>query len=250
MLAAIARGKDYKAVGLFWLGSLCMSMLVFIPGNVIGKYGTEIRPAFLLNVPYIFLPVWAGIRILRRCHSIPKLSPEEVEAAHNQGIIQRPMDIVLIVYLLGAIIFTVFRGLLVLDCPSDSCFTYIYQYEPYLRDPVAYPKVQMLVGMFYFLPFLCVSLYALLIPGCSWMLDWTLVYAGAIAQAQFAHIGSSLYHRTPYTYRVPRDAWWVFLISNSMYTFGLQLLAYRCFRNPAFFLQKSTYLVEDGKKLN
>ncbi|KAG8454907.1 hypothetical protein GDO86_001216 [Hymenochirus boettgeri] len=210
MLAAIARGKDYKAVGLFWLGSLCMSMLVFIPGNVIGKYGTEIRPAFLLNVPYIFLPVWAGIRILRRCHSIPKLSPEEVEAAHNQGIIQRPMDIVLIVYLLGAIIFTVFRGLLVLDCPSDSCFTYIYQYEPYLRDPVAYPKVQ----------------------------------------AQFAHIGSSLYHRTPYTYRVPRDAWWVFLISNSMYTFGLQLLAYRCFRNPAFFLQKSTYLVEDGKKLN
>lgn len=33
----------------------------------------------------------------------------------------------------------------VLDCPSDSCFNYIYQYEPYLRDPVAYPKVQVSV---------------------------------------------------------------------------------------------------------
>ena len=25
----------------------------------------------------------------------------------------------------------------------DACFVYIYQYEPYLRDPVAYPKVQV-----------------------------------------------------------------------------------------------------------
>lgn len=250
MLAAIARGKNYKAVGLFWLGSLCISMLIFLPGNVIGKYGTEIRPAFLLNVPYVALPVWAGLRIFRGRHSLPKISPERVEAVHSQGIHQRPLDIALIVYLLGAIIFTLFRGLLVLDCPSDSCFTYIYQYEPYLKDPVAYPKVQMLVFMFYVLPFLCMSVYALLYPGCSWMLDWTLIYAGAIAQAQFAHMGSSLYHRTPYTYRVPRDAWWVFMISNSLYTLGLQLLAYRCLRNPAFFLQKSCHSAEDGKKQN
>lgn len=32
---------------------------------------------------------------------------------------------------------------MVLDCPVDSCFEYIYQHEPYLRDPVAYPKVQV-----------------------------------------------------------------------------------------------------------
>lgn len=32
---------------------------------------------------------------------------------------------------------------MVLDCPTDACFVYIYQYEPYLRDPVAYPKVQV-----------------------------------------------------------------------------------------------------------
>lgn len=34
---------------------------------------------------------------------------------------------------------------MVLDCPADSCFNYIYQHEPYLRDPVAYPKVQVSV---------------------------------------------------------------------------------------------------------
>lgn len=28
----------------------------------------------------------------------------------------------------------------VLDCPLDACFTYIYQFEPYLKDPVGFPK--------------------------------------------------------------------------------------------------------------
>lgn len=95
----------------------------------------------------------------------------------------------------------------VLDCPADSCFEYIYQHEPYLRDPVAYPKVQvsagggdpcatqdtttapslcsqMLIYLFYVLPFLCLCIYALLRPGCSWLPDWSLVFAGAIAQVR------------------------------------------------------------------
>lgn len=31
----------------------------------------------------------------------------------------------------------------VLDCPLDYCFTYIYQYEPYLNDPVGFPRVMV-----------------------------------------------------------------------------------------------------------
>ncbi|XP_075467239.1 transmembrane 6 superfamily member 2 [Ascaphus truei] len=248
MLAAIARRKNYKTLGLFWLGSLIMSLLVFLPGNMIGKYGTEIRPAFFLNIPYLLLPIWAGVRIFREHRTVPKIPAEQVEDAHMKGIFQRPLDVALILYLAGAITFTLFRGLLVLDCPSDSCFNYIYQYEPYLRDPVAYPKVQMLVYMFYLLPFLCLCIFGLLHPGCSWMLDWTVVFAGAVAQAQFSHMGSSLYHRTPYTYRVPHDTWWAFVIANTLYTLGPQLLAYRCLHSPAYFLQVTPNSLENGKK--
>lgn len=31
----------------------------------------------------------------------------------------------------------------VLDCPLDTCFTYIYQYEPYLKDPVGFPRIMV-----------------------------------------------------------------------------------------------------------
>lgn len=40
----------------------------------------------------------------------------------------------------------------------------------------------MLIYLFYGLPLLTVSIYGLKTPGCSWMLDWTLFFAGAMAQ--------------------------------------------------------------------
>lgn len=61
-------------------------------------------------------------------------------------------------------------------------------------------------------------------------------------------MGSSVYHRTPYTYRVPQESWWEFMILNAAYTLGIQMLAYRCLRNPAFFIKAATETVEEGKK--
>lgn len=40
----------------------------------------------------------------------------------------------------------------------------------------------MLVHLFYALPLLTVFIYGLKTPGCSWMLDWTIFFAGAMAQ--------------------------------------------------------------------
>lgn len=248
MLSAIVQRKDYRNVGLYWLGSLMMSMVVFLPANMIGKFGSQLRPAFLLNIPYLLLPIWAGLNIYKKPQSLPYCSVEKVVEEQRKWLYQRPLDLALVAYLLLAVIFTLFRGLVVLDCPADSCFNYLYQYEPYLKDPVAYPKVQMLVYLFYVLPFFCLCIYGLIEPGCTWMLDWPLVFAGAVAQAQFSHICSSLHHKTPYTYRTPEDTWWFFLFTNLLYALGPNLLAYRCFLSPGFFMTPKLGMQDQNDK--
>lgn len=150
-------------------------------------------------------------------------------------LLSRPLDLLLLLLLLSSAAFCVFRGFVsinniiwhlkkineknsgqrpslpqvVLDCPLDICFTYMYQYEPYLKDPVGFPRVmvslekhmqpppsqwvvglslrtcwspQMLMYFFYAIPLLIVFIYGLTTPGCGWMLDWTIFFAGAMAQ--------------------------------------------------------------------
>ncbi|XP_057896917.1 transmembrane 6 superfamily member 2 [Melospiza georgiana] len=235
MAAAAGRRKNYRGLGLFWLGSLLMSAVVFLLGNLIGKYSPELSPSFLLNLPYLLLLTWAGLRLFRQPRARPSLSPEQIAEEQRKPLYQRPQDLLLILILILTAAFTFFRGMVVLDCPADSCFDYTYLHEPYLRDPVGYPKVQMLIYLFYLLPFLILAIYGLAVPGCSWLPDWSLVFAGAVAQAQFAHLGSSLHSRTPFPYQTPEEVLWSFLLSNALYALGPQLLALRCLRAPAFF---------------
>nr|XP_060641154.1 transmembrane 6 superfamily member 2 [Anolis sagrei ordinatus] len=246
MIIAIHKRKSYRNIGLYWIGSLTMSLIVFLPGNAIGKYGSEIRPAFLLNIPYLLIPIWAAMRIFAHPKNPTLMTADQIAQEQGKTLIQRPLDLGLVAFLLFAVAFTLFRGLVVLDCPWETCFDYIYQQEPYLRDPVAYPKVQMLVFLFYGLPYFCICIYGLLFPGSTWMPDCALVCAGAIAQAQFAHIGGSLHPRTPFPYRMPETAWWTALLSNVIYALGPHLLAYRCLKNPAFF-GRAVSSVEDKK---
>lgn len=116
---------------------------------------------------------------------------------------------------------------------------YVVAVEPYLqhKDPAPFSKMQMLVYLFHHVPLQISSAYALLVPGCQWMPDLSLLIAGATMQGQVTHIGASFHPRTPYVMRVPpelssRFAFWAV---NLLLALAPQCLAYRCNSDPHFF---------------
>ncbi|XP_051920405.1 transmembrane 6 superfamily member 1-like [Hippocampus zosterae] len=236
MIAAITWGDNFRAIGLYWVGSFVMRSIIYLLGNAVGKYGTEMGPLFFLHLLYIAVSVWACFRIFSH-PSTRTVELTSIQKAQRMTMFRRPMDLFFIIYLIPAMSFCVFRGLVALDCSNALCQHYVQHYEPYVKDPSAYPKIHMLVSMLYSGPYYIMTLYSLLVPGCEWMLDLTLVHSGAVAQAQFSHIGASLHTRTPFSYRVPVANQPVFLLVNILYAVVPQALCYRCTTRPAFFLK-------------
>ncbi|XP_076849828.1 transmembrane 6 superfamily member 1-like isoform X2 [Brachyhypopomus gauderio] len=181
MVAAITWGQSYRAIGLYWVGSFLMQVIIYIPGNVVGKYGAQLNTLFLLHLLYACVSVWACFRVFRQ-PATWHLQPANTQCEEKKSVLQRPTDLLFILGLLGASTFCIFRGLVVLDCPADWCRDYVLNYEPYLKDPSAYPAIQMLVNMLYSTPCYVIMLYGLLVPGCDWLPDLSLVHAGAVAQ--------------------------------------------------------------------
>uniref|UniRef100_A0A3B5LMI3 Transmembrane 6 superfamily member 2b n=1 Tax=Xiphophorus couchianus TaxID=32473 RepID=A0A3B5LMI3_9TELE len=236
MISRITDRRAYRTLGLFWAGSLCANMSVFITGIVAGEP----------NIPSCLPPVPSLIKQTSAPPCTISITVQAAQHTQTMKLIWRPLDLILVVLLLVAMAFTALRGLVALDSPLEACSVYLNQYEPYLKDPVGYPKVMMLHLFFYGLPLLGAFVYGLLKPGCTWMSDWTTFFAGAIIQCQWSHIGGSLHSRTTTPFRIPNDAFWTVLGANLLYAAVPILVAMRVHSNPYFFLKIAPFPGQTG----
>ncbi|KAJ8304578.1 hypothetical protein KUTeg_018161 [Tegillarca granosa] len=223
ILSADSFNWRYRTGVLYWVGSIGHSMLVFLSGNFVGKFG--VKWGVFINIPYLVIPILAGYKMLNK-----KLESKSI-VHRNFNVFSKPADVGFLMYFILAAGVGCFRAFAVLGCLSDVTQNYLKYYEPYLTDPTQYPKMQMLVYLFYFVPFYVYAIKSLVNgDNSSGISDWAVIHAGAAAQAQIPHIGSSLHHMTDPALRVPKNmnAQILFWGLNITLLIIPQLFAYRC----------------------
>ncbi|KTF84335.1 hypothetical protein cypCar_00025855, partial [Cyprinus carpio] len=103
--------QQYCTLGLFWPGSLCANMIVFVPRIVVGKYGSEICPAFWLNMPFLLVPIWGTVFLFSRPRDMPLVGASKAVCEQKKALIWSPLDLLFVVYLVAAMRSTIFKGL-------------------------------------------------------------------------------------------------------------------------------------------
>uniref|UniRef100_A0A8C0YCP4 Transmembrane 6 superfamily member 2b n=1 Tax=Cyprinus carpio carpio TaxID=630221 RepID=A0A8C0YCP4_CYPCA len=231
LIHRMSNKQQYCTLGLFWPGSLCANMIVFVPRIVVGKYGSEICPAFWLNMPFLLVPIWGTVFLFSRPRDMPLVGASKAVCEQKKALIWSPLDLLFVVYLVAAMRSTIFKGLVSWCSP----YAYMTEYEPYLKN-------LMLLLLFHTLPMLGSFAYGLYTPGCTWMLDWTVYFASAILQCQWSYIGVSLHPHTAEMYRIPVTTLLPVLLLNLLYAAGPVLLILHCKREPDYFLSISPWV--------
>ncbi|RUS76372.1 hypothetical protein EGW08_015852 [Elysia chlorotica] len=248
MLAAFSWNQTFHDVGLYWVGSYGYSKLILIVAAMIGKDG--IRWPFLLTVPYVIIcALMCANFIAEKFEEIQHIQNEsnlhedlQKNKTMTVSIWRRPRDLLFFIYFIFAIIMTIIRFSGTMQSNFYLSNLYRDSVEPYLTDPSLYSKSQLMVQVFYFIPYYLLSMYALVQPGKSWYLPSCIIFAGAAAQAQFSLIGSSFHYRTPYLHRVPQTlfARSLFWFVNGLQFLVPQLMAYSCLSEPSQYLRRSS----------
>ncbi|CAF0741843.1 unnamed protein product [Adineta ricciae] len=236
MLKQQTKTKFFRFLSLFWCGSIINSLIVLVGGAAVGQFGSHIKPSCLLNVPYMMFPL---IFLLRQCHSrqafIQQQNKENRKVPSRKSLNARPLDILFIGYFIFAILFAIFRVLHALKTPLTKNSFY-YDYEPYILNKSGFPTVQLLTYGFYFVAYYYLAINALIFydqqpSQYNWFPDWTMVHAGAAAQAQFSYLLSSLHDPPLFPESswsaIPLNNWWTSVGLNLILAIVPQLLAFR-----------------------
>lgn len=180
----IANGPvaGYLAAGAFWFGSVMNSLVVFLPGNAAGSFALQLKLSFLLNVPYVIVPVSFLVRLLAADAQQPRR--QVVDWTLCRLLMVPATAVALVVYAI--------RFLAVVGSPLEFVRVWVAEVEPILDDPLKYPALQAIVDFMYRVPvslLLLLALFRTTVP--SWVLTLAWINFGAAAQGAFSYAWSA-----------------------------------------------------------
>jgi len=223
-----------RVPGMIWVGSIMNSLVVFLPGNVAGKFGWELQWSYLLNVPYALFPMLFVLRLF----SQSKPEQKDKKKTQDEFRIVRILDFFLFFGLIASIFLAFLRLFAALNSPALPAQMWLTHVEPYLSDPTLYPLLQTIIYVVYFVPFYLYAAHYVFYGGSpsQSVLDWTSIYLGASLQAQFSYVGPALHNIPTYpepTWRpVPPEGWDYFVVTHAFLTIFPLILWLRVFLEP------------------
>lgn len=239
----MASKKDYRWAGFLWVGSIMNSIIVFLPGNVIGKFGSQIKESYLLNIPYALLPLVFAVREFRK--SSPASDAARKELPVTKSAFLSLIDKILSAWLVFAIVLAFFRATVVMNAPHAWTSWWISEFEPILSCEAKWPTLQILAHVFYFVPFYVMALHSLSNPtGKTWFPDWAAIHAGAALQGQWSYIYPAVHQIPTFPSTYPNQIWvpvpesgqlvfWA--INLSLVIFPVLLFLRACFVNQSYW---------------
>lgn len=199
----MASGKSYRRAGLFWVGSMMGSGMVFLVSNLIGVFALHVEPSYLLNVPFMLVPIFIAWRIFAQ-QSDNVATSNGVAGANKWA---------LTLALLTIASFSLFRLLVALN-PDTGITSNWASVEPYLQSPMAYPQLQITVYAFWIAPFCLIAALALWRTTSIRLSHWSWIFAGVVCQGQFAHLIAGFSEKNEPALRISSDNASLFILAN------------------------------------
>lgn len=179
----LVRGESHRKTALFWSGSIMSACIVYMYANLIGEYAEHIEASYVLNVPFMIVPVFYAWKVI---------AEDDTSVAPARGPVS-PMDWVLALALMTLATVCAFRMLAVLNPEVSLTQGWVTDVEPYLLNPSRYPQMQMLAYGQALMPFAVLATIAIWRRPSRGIAIWAWLFAGFAAQGQFGHIVGSLH---------------------------------------------------------
>ena len=234
---------SYRNFILYWSGATLASEIVATLACFTGSHSHELQYSELMHAVRFLAAIWVIIKFV-------VLNPRCMDGKRCRTRFAW-LDRFLIVSLILLSFFAVLRGLGSLDSNQILVKQYILQFEPYIAHPSRFPCIWILYLAVYGIPFQLLAARILKWPdvNAEWLINCSILYAGSVLQGTFVFLSYTFYPSAELKFKTPANSIFFVVIINFYLVLVAHLLAYRCMKDPYYFIKPSlSTSLRKGKK--